>query len=76
MLFNKILARRLALAGAAVIVAACGQTGALYLPTPPPGVHRASLPESLLPAALMKTPTTDGTAATPAPAPAKAASQP
>jgi len=72
MLFHKILARRLALAATAVIVAACGQTGALYLPTPPAGVHRASLPESLMPASLMKTPAATD-AATP---PAKAASQP
>jgi len=72
MLFNKILARRLAFAGTAIIVAACGQTGALYLPTPPAGVHRASLPESLLPTLLMNTPPADGTASTPA----KAASQP
>ncbi|MCW2311787.1 LPS translocon maturation chaperone LptM [Rhodoferax antarcticus] len=75
MLFNKILVWRLTLAGAIVIVAACGQTGALYLPTPPAGVHRASLPESLRPASLMKTPPTDA-AKTPATPPAKTASQP
>ncbi|MBB1072871.1 lipoprotein [Rhodoferax sp. 4810] len=72
MLINKILARRLALAVTAFIVAACGQTGALYLPTPPAGAHRASLPESLMPASLMKAPAADDAVTLPA----KAASQP
>jgi len=61
MLFKKIRIFPLALAALAVTLAACGQTGPLYLPTPPAGVHRATLPESLIPGSLMK--------------PAKAASQ-
>lgn len=35
------------LAGAALV--ACGQKGALYLPTQPEAVHRATLPQTLLP---------------------------
>ncbi|MCB8745796.1 lipoprotein [Rhodoferax sp. U2-2l] len=72
MLFKKNRARPLALAAVAVTLAACGQTGPLYLPTPPAGVHRATLPESLMPGSLRTT--APGAQATPAPA--QAASQP
>jgi predicted small lipoprotein YifL len=37
------------LAGAAVGLVACGQPGALYLPTEPASVNRATLPQTLLP---------------------------
>lgn len=52
---KRILVMALSLAGLAVIVSgllllsACGQTGALYLPTEPAATHRATLPETLLP---------------------------
>jgi predicted small lipoprotein YifL len=58
MLFKtRILSRCLALVASAValaavlggILAACGQQGALYLPTEPAAAQRATLPESLRP---------------------------
>jgi predicted small lipoprotein YifL len=58
MLFKTpILSRCLALVASAValaavlggILAACGQQGALYLPTEPAAAQRATLPESLRP---------------------------
>jgi len=45
-----IHARRAVIAGGALMVlAACGQPGALYLPTEPAAAGRATLPEILLP---------------------------
>ncbi|WP_218942630.1 lipoprotein [Rhodoferax sp. BLA1] len=74
MLFQQILVRALALSAAVLTLSACGQTGALYLPTPPAGAHRATLPESLIPQVFSRP------AATPdadvASTPAKASSQP
>lgn len=73
MLFQQILVRALALSATVLTLSACGQTGALYLPTPPAGVHRATLPESLMPQVFTRsTGTPDANVAT---SPAKAASQ-
>jgi predicted small lipoprotein YifL len=49
-----------------ILLAACGQQGALYLPTDPAAQQRATLPQTLLP----------GTAAGAASAPSHPASQP
>lgn len=48
LLITQILVRTLALVASAVALAACGQQGPLYLPDTG-GVHRATLPQSLLP---------------------------
>jgi predicted small lipoprotein YifL len=46
-------ARRLALAaGVVALLCACGQKGALFLPTDPASVGRATLPETIRPAAV------------------------
>jgi len=74
MLFQQILVRALGLSATALILTACGQTGALYLPTPPAGVHRATLPETLIPQVFSRpadAPDTDAAAT-----PGKASSQP
>jgi predicted small lipoprotein YifL len=42
--------RRLLLAGTALLLSACGQKGALYLPTGEAAAGRATLPETLTPA--------------------------
>ncbi|WP_251140754.1 lipoprotein [Rhodoferax sp. U11-2br] len=73
MLFQQILVRALALSATVSLLSACGQTGALYLPTPPAGTHRATLPESLVPQVFSRPAPTDTDTAT---APAKASSQP
>jgi predicted small lipoprotein YifL len=52
---TQILVRTIALAASAAALVACGQRGALYLPTDPAASNRATLPETLkpnLPAAL------------------------
>ena len=49
LLIPQILVLTLALGASAVALAACGQQGPLYLPETG-GAHRATLPESLLPA--------------------------
>lgn len=44
--------RKIALVAAVCVgglAAACGQTGALYLPTEPEAANRATLPQTLLP---------------------------
>ena len=46
---SQILVRVLALAAAAATLAACGQTGDLYLPQEPAARERASLPQTLTP---------------------------
>jgi predicted small lipoprotein YifL len=49
-----ILVSRIALAGSAaafVLLAGCGQKGALFLPTEPAAANRATLPETLVPGA-------------------------
>lgn len=60
----------------AALLAGCGQTGVLYLPTDPAATQRASLPKSLWPfmpskkkdeAQPQADPNPDGTAPTPAP---------
>jgi len=66
LLLKQILVRTLALAATAVTLSACGQAGALYLPTGAAAANRATLPQSLLP---------DDTAAAPAPS-ASAAHKP
>ncbi|HEY8907124.1 MAG TPA: lipoprotein [Rhodoferax sp.] len=61
MLFKQILVRALTLTAtsiATVILAACGQTGDLYLPKPPAGTRQATLPETLIPSAFRKSTTT------------------
>lgn len=53
-----------------LVLAGCGQTGALYLPTEPAAANRASLPESLWP--VMPSKKREGAApaaSTPAPVP-------
>jgi predicted small lipoprotein YifL len=39
-------------AGMALLLAGCGQKGPLYLPTEPSAANRATLPQSVRPAAL------------------------
>ncbi|MDR3370029.1 LPS translocon maturation chaperone LptM [Rhodoferax sp.] len=66
MLFKQILVRALALVSmtiAAVILAACGQTGDLYMPKPPAGTRQATLPETLIPGAFKKSAPATGTQA-------------
>jgi len=41
--------RAVTAAAAAVLLTACGQTGALYLPTEPAAAQRATLPQALWP---------------------------
>ena len=49
------LARRIAaVAGAALLLAACGQKGPLYLPTGEAAAGRASLPETLAPSTAVR----------------------
>ncbi|NCP41667.1 MAG: lipoprotein [Rhodoferax sp.] len=48
-LIRQILVRTLVLGATAVTLSACGQSGALYLPTSPAAANRATLPQSLLP---------------------------
>jgi predicted small lipoprotein YifL len=55
-LLLQILVRTLYLGMITVMLAACGQQGPLYLPTQAAAMHRASLPESLLPASGTATP--------------------
>jgi predicted small lipoprotein YifL len=45
-------ARRLVLAAGVVTLLACGQKGPLYLPTGEAAAGRASLPETMVPAAV------------------------
>ncbi|MDR6519501.1 putative small lipoprotein YifL [Variovorax paradoxus] len=59
--------------GTAGLVAACGQRGALYLPTDPAAAGRATLPEILTPDSLRSSSSSSSQAA---PAPAAAASAP
>ncbi|MBS0494695.1 MAG: lipoprotein [Proteobacteria bacterium] len=59
---HQILARTIALALSAVALG-CGQRGPLYLPTEPAAAQRATLPETLNPAApRAPAPTTPSTA--------------
>jgi predicted small lipoprotein YifL len=62
-------ALRLALAASVVgALAGCGQKGALYLPTGEAAAARATLPQTLVPAAPASAPSATGTAS-PIPAP-------
>lgn len=61
-------------AGTTALVA-CGQRGALYLPTDPAAVGRATLPQLMTPESLRSSPAST-TEAAPASAPAAAASAP
>ena len=57
-------ARRFALAVVGVaMLAGCGQKGPLYLPTGEAAAGRATLPQTLVPAAPASAPSTTGTAA-------------
>jgi len=58
----RILIRTLAPAWVAVVVAGCGQSGALYLPTHPAAAHRATLPQSLFPSETIPAPAADASA--------------
>jgi len=49
LLFRQILVSTVVLGISAVSLTACGQQGALYLPTEPAAAKRATLPETLLP---------------------------
>ncbi|WP_240651284.1 lipoprotein [Variovorax sp. 553] len=60
--------------GTAGLVAACGQRGALYLPTDPAAAGRATLPELMTPDSLRPSSSTSSNQA--APTPAAAASAP
>ena len=60
--------------GATGLVAACGQRGALYLPTDPAAAGRATLPELMTPDSLRSSSSSSSSQA--APAPAAAASAP
>lgn len=60
--------------GTAGLVAACGQRGALYLPTDPAAAGRATLPELMTPDSLRSSSSSSSSQA--APAPAAAASAP
>ena len=46
---RQILVRVVILAAGAVVLAACGQKGALFIPTEPAAAHRATLVQSLRP---------------------------
>ncbi|WP_287924126.1 lipoprotein [Diaphorobacter sp.] len=48
---RQILVRTIVLAVSTAAFAACGQRGPLYLPTDPAAAQRATLPETLNPAA-------------------------
>ncbi|MGJ7612320.1 MULTISPECIES: LPS translocon maturation chaperone LptM [unclassified Variovorax] len=61
------------LVAAATGLVACGQRGALYLPTDPAAVQRATLPQLMTPESLRSSPSSSSEAA---PAPAAAASAP
>jgi len=61
--------------GTAGLVAACGQRGALYLPTDPAAAGRATLPELMTPDSL-RTSSSSSSSSQAAPAPAAAASAP
>ena len=63
-----ILVRGLVLGAIAVVLLACGQKGALYLPSGPAATDRATLPQSLRPGS--------GNAAPAAAAPASSSSAP
>ncbi len=59
-MLGQILFKRTALAACVVTVcAACGQKGALYLPTEPEARDRATLPQVLMPNWPGATPTTE-----------------
>ncbi|MET3459302.1 MULTISPECIES: LPS translocon maturation chaperone LptM [unclassified Variovorax] len=62
--------------GTAGLVAACGQRGALYLPTDPAAAGRATLPEILTPDSLRSSSSSSSSSSQAAPAPAAAASAP
>jgi predicted small lipoprotein YifL len=54
--------------GLALLLAACGQKGALYMPTGEAAANRATLPQTLNPAMPASTPVESGTGtANPAP---------
>ncbi|AVO43054.1 MAG: lipoprotein [Simplicispira suum] len=53
---RQILVRTLVLAASGAVLAACGQRGPLYLPSEPAASQRASLPQTLLPAAVSAPP--------------------
>ncbi|RYE42957.1 MAG: hypothetical protein EOP24_30440 [Hyphomicrobiales bacterium] len=46
---SQILVRTIALAASAAALAACGQSGPLFLPTEPAAAQRATLPQTLNP---------------------------
>ena len=48
---SQIVCKAIVLAGGAAVLVACGQKGALYLPTDPAGANRATLPETMNPRA-------------------------
>jgi predicted small lipoprotein YifL len=56
LLFRQILVRAIILGISAVSLSACGQRGALYLPTEPAAAKRATLPETLSPFGPAKSP--------------------
>ncbi|HEY8048605.1 MAG TPA: lipoprotein [Ramlibacter sp.] len=56
----RAIARVAGTAALLLVLAGCGQRGPLYLPTGPAGVSRASLPESLNPAATASEPSNTG----------------
>lgn len=62
------------LAAGATGLVACGQRGALYLPTDPAAAGRATLPQLMTPESLRSSSSSSSNAA--APAPAAAASAP
>ncbi len=62
--------------GTAGLVAACGQRGALYLPTDPAAAGRATLPQLMTPDSLRSSSSPSSSSSQSAPAPAAAASAP
>ncbi len=64
-ILDSVLLPRFGLVLGAVVVAllaGCGQKGPLFIPSGEPAAARATLPESLMPAAPASAPSTTGTA--------------
>jgi len=75
LLLRQILVIPIVLATSAVSLSACGQQGPLYLPTEAAAAKRATLPQTLLPSAVGKTPESSAASnSTPSTRPAAAAS--
>ena len=68
---RQILVSAIGLALVGVGLTACGQRGALYLPTDPAAKDRATLPELLLPGSHRPVPRCDDPSPQPAAAPAR-----